>query len=374
MQTPRQITLIQATAVIISTIIGVGVLTLPKLAAKAAHSGAPLATIIALTLASLGLFVVTKLGSRFPRQSIVQYSERIISRWLAVLVNIAMISFFIFLTALTAREFGGVVIATVLMDTPLEVTVLVMLLLAAFSARHDIRTFAYIHLFYTPIILAPVLLIIIFSLKNANPLYLLPVYGYEREQMLPNIWTIAALFQGAFVYTMIIPYMKKPNKAWRSALWGMMIAGGLYVLIVTAAVSVFGPKETAVLLWPTLELAKATALPANVLERLDAAFIAVWVTAVFTTLLSSYYMAIHSLSEVLRFRDHRMLSFFVLPIIFVLAMIMQNIIKLYELIEIVGRIGLCLTIGYPICLLIVAAIRNIRGEADDTNQPRKTGT
>jgi spore germination protein len=57
------------------------------------------------------------------------------------------------LTALTAREFGNVVIVSVLMDTPLQVTVLAMLLLAALSTRHDIRTFAHIHLFYLLIIL-----------------------------------------------------------------------------------------------------------------------------------------------------------------------------------------------------------------------------
>ena len=105
----------------------------------------------------------------------------------------------------------------------------------------------------------------------------------------------------------------------RSSIWAMLITGVLYILIVTATVSVFGAEETKKLLWPTLELAKATSLPANVLERLDAVFLAVWVTAVFTSLFSCYYFTIYSISKLFRLADHGMMSFFILPILFVLA-------------------------------------------------------
>ncbi|MFX6540539.1 GerAB/ArcD/ProY family transporter, partial [Acinetobacter baumannii] len=94
--------------------------------------------------------------------------------------------------------------------------------------------------------------------------------------------TLAALFQGFFIMTSVIPYMRRPEKAMIAGAFGMFLAGGIYVLTVVAVVAVFGPMETQNLLWPTLELAKTTALPANVLERLDAAFLSVWVTAVFT--------------------------------------------------------------------------------------------
>ena len=63
--------------------------------------------------------------------------------------------FFAFLTGLGAREFGAVVITAILRETPLEVTVIVMLLLAAVTSRNDLNTFAYIHTFYLPIIIAP---------------------------------------------------------------------------------------------------------------------------------------------------------------------------------------------------------------------------
>ncbi|QYR24147.1 spore germination protein [Paenibacillus sp. sptzw28] len=358
----RQITAIQTAAILISTIIGVGVLAHPRLAVLAADTGAPIVTVLGALLGIAGLSLVTILGVRFPQKSIAQYSEMILGKWISHLASFCIILFFAELTALASREFGEVVVTSVLKQTPIEVTVIVMLLLAAMIARKDIRTFAYVHLFYLPFIILPGLVIVTLSLKNARVLNLLPVWGAGPDGVFSGILTIATLFQGSFIMTLVIPFMRQPRKAYISAFWGWLIAGGFYVLIVIATVAVFGTEEIKLMLWPTLELAKATSLPANILERLDAAFLAVWVTAVFTTLFSSYYLTMKTMTQLLHLRDHQMFSYFILPFIFLLAMLPQSVLQLYEIIEIVGRIGLIITIGYPSLLLAIALIRKQRGE------------
>jgi spore germination protein len=362
MNNPRQITNIQAAAILTSTIIGVGVLALPRFGVRAADTGAPLVTLLGAVLGFVGLWLITVLGMRFPDKTFIQYSEVIVGRWPAAIGNLLIIIFFALLTALGSREFGEVVITSVLKKTPLEVTVIVMLLLATTATRSDMRTFTYIHLFYLPFILAPGLLIVALSLKNANMINLQPIIGNNPSGMLKGVLTIAALFQGSFILTLIIPAMRRPEKAMKASLWGMGIAAGFYLLIVVAAVSVFGAEEIKKLLWPTLELAKTTSLPANILERLDAAFLAVWVTAVFTTLFSSYYLTVKAMTQMFRLRTHKMFCYFILPFIATLAMLPQNILQLYHIIVIVGRIGLCITIFYPGVLLAVAIIRKKRSD------------
>jgi spore germination protein len=363
MDNPRQITAIQAANILISTIIGVGVLPLPLFAARGVGTGAPLLTAISALVAFVGLFAITKLGQRFPNETIIQYSQTLIGKWPARIGAVLIIVFFGGLTALASREFGEVVVTSVLRKTPLDVTVIVMLLLAAMSTRSSITTFAYIHHFYVPFILFPGLLIIALSLKNANGLYLQPFWGQDMHQVTRELGTITSLFNGAFVMTMIIPAMRNPPRAMKAAIWGLIIAGGFYVLIVTATVAVFGPEETKLLLWPTLELAKVTSLPANILERLDAAFLAIWVTAVFTTLYSTYYFTIHSISQLLGLKDHKFLSMLLLPFVFTMAMYPQNVVDMYFIISIVGRIGLILTIAYPLLLLFLALIRRKGGSS-----------
>jgi spore germination protein len=360
MENPREITTVQASAILISTIIGVGVLPLPLFAVRGGETGAPLVTFAGILLAGIGLFILTILGIRYPQKTIITYSEDIVGKWVGMLCSMIVILFFFILSGLAAREFGEVVVSAVLRETPLEVTVIVMLLIACISVRYDINTFAYIHNFYVPAILAPVLIIVAFSLKNANPLYLRPLIGNDLMHMFEGTLTIAALFQGSFIVTMIIPYMKNPKKAKKASLWGISISGGFYLLIVIATIAVFGTEEIKQIFWPTLELARTTELPGNILQRLDVIFLAVWVTAVFTTLFSSYYFTIFSIKQLCKLKDHRMLSFFIMPFVFFLAMLPQNILQLYGVIQFAGRAGLLITILYPAMLLIIDLIKKRR--------------
>ncbi|WP_040209022.1 GerAB/ArcD/ProY family transporter [Neobacillus jeddahensis] len=357
---PKEITTLQATTIIISTIIGVGVLPLPLFAVRAGETGAPLVTLLGILLAATGLFILTYLGMRHPQKTIITYSHDIIGKWLGRFCSIFVIVFFYILTGLAAREFGEVVVSAVLRETPLEVTVLVMLLLACISCRNNINVFSYIHNFYVPIILAPGLIIVAFSLKNSNLLYLRPIIGNNFQDMAAGTLTISALFQGAFIITLIIPSMKKPAKALKASFWGIFVSGGLYLLIVIATVSVFGSEEIKQIFWPTLELARTTSLPGNILQRLDVIFLAVWVTAVFTTLFSSYYLTIHSIKELCNLKDHKMLTYFILPFVFIFAMLPQNIVQMYKVIQDIGRAGLVITFLYPGLLLLIDVFKGWR--------------
>jgi spore germination protein len=358
---PKEITTLQATTILISTIIGVGVLPLPLFAVRAGENSAPFVTLTGVVLAAFGLFILTYLGMRHPQKTIITYSQDIIGKWLGRLFSLVVIFFFLILTSLASREFGAVVVTAVLRETPLEITVIVMLLLASLSCRNNINVFSYIHNFYVPMILAPVLIVVAFSLKNANLLYLRPIFfGSNIRDMTSGVLTISALFQGSFIITMIIPSMKKPNKALKASFWGILVSGGLYLLIVIATVAIFGPEEIKQIFWPTLELARTTTIPGNILQRLDIIFLAVWVLAVFTTLFSSYYFTIHSIKELFRLKDHKMLSYFILPFVFFLAMLPQNVLHLYEVIQFIGRLGLLVTIMYPAFLLSIDFLKSWR--------------
>jgi len=360
MEYPRNITTVQATTILISTIIGVGVLPLPLFAVQGGGTGAPLVTFAGIVLAASGLFILTILGIRHPQKTLISYSEDIVGKWIGRFFSIIVISFFLFLSGLAAREFGEVVVSAVLRETPLEITVIVMLLIACISVRYNINTFAYIHNFYVPAILAPGLIIVALSLKNANPLYLRPIMESNLTSMLKGMLTISALFQGSFIVTMIIPFMKNPRKAKKASFWSIFITGSFYLLIVIATVAVFGPEEIKQIFWPTLELARTTAVPGNILQRLDVIFLAVWVTAVFTTLFSSYYFTIFSIKQLCKLKDHRLLSFFIMPFVFFLAMMPQNILQLYGVIKLVGKAGLLITILYPGLLLMIDIFKSWR--------------
>jgi spore germination protein len=255
-----------------------------------------------------------------------------------------------------------VVRTTVLSETPLEVTTLAILIIVALSVRNNITTFAYIHHFYFPLILAPALFISFASLKHANVLYLQPIIGNTPTNPMIGILLVAAMFQMSFILTIVIPAMRETHQALKAATWGIIMGGGLYLIIVIATVAVFGSEEIKTLLWPTIELTRITALPGEILQRLDAAFLAVWVTAVYTTIFSSYFLCIYGIKQLFRFRDHKMFSFLLLPFIFIISSLPRNIVEVYELIKVVAMAGLIITLGYPCLLLVIAWVRKRKRE------------
>lgn len=358
----RSITVLEVVAILFGSTAGVGVLAAPRLAVEAGGTAGPLISLLGVALVFLAATIVAALGSRFPEESIVVYARRLIGKWPARIMNLCIIAYFAVLTALSAREFGKVVVVASLPKTPTEVTTLVMIILVAIASRNSISTFSYIHLFYFPFIVAPIGIISLLSLKNANLLYLQPLSGTTSFlKMTQGSLVIAALLQGGFVLTIIIPAMRTSHKALKATTIGMVLSGGVYLFTVAASLAVFGPNEIRLIYWPTLELAKTTMLPGEILERLDAIFISVWVIAVFTSMYSTYYLTLESFRQVTKLSDARMLAFPFAAVVFFIAMLPPNIVELYRVITIVGEYGLILTVAYPLLLWVLAKIRRIRG-------------
>lgn len=359
MEDPRQITAIQAAVILISTATGIGILGMPRSIVQTSGTEMILATVLGFLLVGTGVVLMIAVSLRFPRRSIILYSEDLIGTWLARIASMAIILFFIFLTGANARGFGEVLRTTVLEDTPIDVTIISMLFLAVLSSRQDINTFSYIHLFYLPLLLLPGLVIFIFILPDVEFINLLPLWEKEQGQLLRGAIGVAGYFPATFIVTMIIPWMRRPERAWRAGMWGISITGALYVLVMVMTLAFFGKEELKLIVWPTLELARATPFP--VLERLDVAFLVGWLGLVFTTTYTTYYIAVSATSELFRLRDHRFLTWFLFPFVYFVAMLPQNVKQNSDVIQVLGKLGICLITIYPFVLWLVGTMRGKEG-------------
>ncbi|MCY0887889.1 MAG: endospore germination permease [Alicyclobacillaceae bacterium] len=361
MQKPKSVTSLQLTLTTGTAIIGVGILAFPRIVVEYVDTGAPMAAFFAIALMALGSLVLCYLGNAYPEQTLFEYADNLLGRTFNRIVLAVLGVYFLELTALASREFGEVVITSVLQHTPITVTVMVMVLLATVSTRNDIGSFARILSFYMPLVYFPALVIVVLSLKSARLVNIMPVLGMFHRgsgwDAVIAVLIVAALYQNYLVVGLLLPFMYRIQSAWKSTLIGMFSAGAIYIIIMFAVLSVFGFEEIKNLTWPTLELAKTAALPAAFIERLDPIFLAVWVTAVFCAIFAAYFIAINALSHVFRLQDHRALSLAVFPIIFELAAQPSNIVDLYRIIKTVGLSGLVLSLGYPFLLAVLHVLR-----------------
>ncbi|MEF3303057.1 GerAB/ArcD/ProY family transporter [Paenibacillus sp. GYB003] len=373
----------QSSAIIASTLIGVGVLTLPRESANAAGESAWLAALGGGLISMVGMAIIVKLSNRYPGQSIVEYAASVfgpanrplIGRLLSFPIFLALFLFWGTSTALVARTFGEVVITTVLTKTPLEVIISSMLITAFVFVMYDEEVLARVNEILLPIIVIPVLVIALSSLQSARLDNFLPVFDGNWGGLLKSMYTTSTSYLGFEMMAIFFAKAELSDKRMSGSLVGIAIPSFIYVLIVVSGISVFGVEEMQLLAWPTLELVKTTEVPGLILERLESAFLGVWVAAVFTSVGNMYFATAIVARQAFKLRTHRWIAVCLLPIIYWLSLIPPNIQKLFEFQKWSGQIGIILAFVVPALLLLISLLRKQRGNSGgsrkEANRPHE---
>lgn len=356
----------QVMSLITSTIIGVQVLTLPRTITEVAHQSGWISVLIGGMVSLFGMGIILILGKRYPGYNLISISQEVlgvkknqtVGRVMAFPLLATFILYWLISTAMIARTFGELVVTAVLIKTPLEVIVLSMLLVALTMVLYDLEVMARVNEVLLPIIIIPVLFIALLSFQSADFIRLLPLIAVDWKGLLQGVLIGSLAYQGFEMMALYLGNMNVLNKETnRAAYFGIMFPMLIYTLIVVAGISAFGYEELQRLMWPTLELVKTTEMPGLILERLESAFLGVWVAAVFTSVANLYFSACYLSMKVFRLKSHRWFAVGVFPILYYTAMWPENVLQLFNLLEYLSYIALALGFVSPLFLLFFAIIR-----------------
>lgn len=356
---------VQLAVIIVGTVLGITILPIPRFVIEEVNTAAPLVTLVGIVICIIGILAISALGQKFSKSTLIGYSQKIMGKRLGNFFSIVVILFFIILMGLETRQFAEVLKGGLLPDTPIQISIFLIILICISISFNNVSTFAYIHFFYLPFIIAAILLVLIPSFGDVELYRLLPILGHNlnfKDYLGGTRYVIQAL--GNFlVISMIIPYMKNPKKSMKSSFWGLFVGGVFLWSIITMSLAVFGDKEVGNVFWPTLILARMVQVPGDVLARIDAIFIVAWIFAVFTTLLSYYFLFVRGIAEMFSLKKYRLISLIGAPLVFVIAIVPDDIYVLYSYIVNLAFFVAFSTIVYPILLLLIAKLRNIKGDA-----------
>jgi spore germination protein len=345
------------TTITVGAVIGVGVLAFPRIVIDSAGTGGPLATLLGAIPATFAWLAYVKLSRRFRGRSPAEYASQILTRPIGWLFLSSIIIFKITITAMAAREFGEVLKTAVLPNTPIEVTIITMLLAAAYFVRYDVQVFARVYEVFFLVMLVPLTIIGLLSLTNARLYHLMPLTGISWQGVLNGAMMASVGYVAVMVVAFVLPSLNRPKQAVKAGLWGLGLSAFVYLLAITASLSVFGSEEMKRMVWPTYELIKTTTVPGFILERLESAFIGIWVAAVFTTVAATYYPILLICSQWFGLRDHKVMAIPLVPILYMVALAPPDIHTLYRFLATVGLGGAVLNQVMPLLMLLIAYLR-----------------
>ncbi len=316
----------QVTLILVGFTIGAGVLTLPSAAARVFGASGWVWVLAVGLLFTGAAFVAVKLAQEFPKETIVEYSQKLLGKPVGILFSLVLALFFFSFIPIETRVMQELVNISILPSAPTWFVNGLFILTMAYGASREIDQLALVNEILIEIALFVGLFVSILALQHFKPIHLLPFLAKDQiqlERLGEEIGT-AFSYAGFPAINMILPYIRSPQKASTATVVGTLLVVVVYTFFTISVLGVFGYYETIHLSWPGLELAKSVNFEAVILERLDLILLISWISAIFTTGVLAYFLAALTLSKLFGVSKHAVVVWAMAPLIYYLSASLKN--------------------------------------------------
>ncbi|WP_066506347.1 GerAB/ArcD/ProY family transporter [Abyssisolibacter fermentans] len=354
----RKITKSQNAAMIISTVIGVGILSLPSNLAEIVGADGWVTLLITGLATIIVLFVMTKLVLLYKDYTLVEMGRELVGRFLGDIVSLVYLTYTIAFISVVVRVFAEVVKMFLLNNTPLEVIIITMLLTTAYLTRKGIECIARIIQVIIPLVIIPIFVLWISLFPDLDISNILPVFQVDFMTIIKGVPSTFFSFVGFEIIYFTTIYVKNPEGSVKHNLIALLSILGIYILAFLVSIFRFGKEETIHLIWPTLSLMKTINLPGAFIENVEGVVMAFWVLMVLGSLVTQFYCGAQVLSRVTGSKEF---DFFVLPMIlfiYFIALLPDNIAEVYDYIKLIDKyLSFFLLIVVPFLYYGIALIK-----------------
>jgi spore germination protein (amino acid permease) len=359
---PPRISKLQLAAITGSGASALGLFTYQRVLVQAAGREAFWSLLLAILWAMVNIVLLITLARRFPRQTPPQYLEAVYGKSLGKLLLVTVILFFLFLSAVALREIGDLVNTVFLPATPIEVTMLLVLLAAVYASWYGLEAVARFLAIVYPITLGLVALTFTGAgVRMTEIQAVIPSLPRDPGALLAG--TGAALFAlfGFEIIIMLFPFVRDQSKPYHPGLWIVFLNGALLLLSLLVTLGVWGVEPVRHLQYPGSATLRVLRMPGVLVERLGA-FVALSWTMLGLAFLTARLWAL-SLGVSLLF-GHRLRQsrYFLLPIALLIALL-ARLPRVAEEVEFLKTAliapGLFISTGLTLLTLLVAAARGL---------------
>ncbi|MEJ9231575.1 spore germination protein [Peribacillus butanolivorans] len=313
----------QLTILVILYTIGDSILVIPSIVASEAKQNGWISGIFSVAIAPLlVVFLYDALRKCYPDLTLVEYSQKILGKWLGIAISLLFISYFFITTATYLREIGDFMTSQIMPDTPIQVIMFLFMSIVLMSARLGLEPLARsaeILFPFVVILLSSFIILLLPEIKFQN---LQPVWeGGLKPVIRGSIPFISFSFIEPVAVLMILPFVSQKDRIRKSLFVGQLLAGSVLIIITMLAILVLGADVTASEIYPSYKLAKKINI-ANFLQRLEAILAIIWFITIFIRVCLFFYVTVLGLAQTLKLQDYRPLVFPFGMILIVFTLIM----------------------------------------------------
>ena len=348
----------QLQVLLILDVFGTGVTVLPRRVADHAGQDGWMCVLLAMAAVAFFSLIMTSLAGRFPDQNFVEYTSRIMTRPVGILISVSFVIKIVVMTGLELRFFGEIIRQIMLADTPFTVICLSMLLLGGYTAAKGYETRARLAEILIFIVFLPILFVFAIAATDVDFSNLLPVMTAEPRGILEGSYTAIFAFSGIDFCLLAFPYLQRPKNARKAVAQSIILIGVFMTLITVVTIARFGPYDLKRQIWPVLEMMDTVNLPGSFLERQGALVMSFWMISVFAIVNAGLFFSSLLLRDICQKGKHSTYILIVIPIIFGISFLPKNLTETFDLYRWMNNtFGIAFFLFIPLILLIVAKLR-----------------
>ncbi|PAE40536.1 GerAB/ArcD/ProY family transporter [Bacillus sp. 7884-1] len=304
MQTTEKITGTQLGLLLFTFIVSTIILTIPGWMVMFAKQNAWISLVPSTTTGLLTLWALTTLANRYPGLSIVQYSSKIIGKWLGKCLGFYFIYFWFTSISVMTIQHTFFIKTLLLPKSPAIVGSLTLMILCGLAVFMGIEVIGRCNEFITPLILVSLIPILILAIGEADPVQLKPFLGEGILPVLQGAVIPAGAFMNqVFILGWLLPYLNQPKKARKVSLIAFLGISIIVFIIVLLSIMILGPL-TGKLTYSVLSVMQYIGIEGS-LERLEAIAVAMWVLGNFVKVSVTLFILCLSISQLFNIRNYR---------------------------------------------------------------------
>lgn len=363
MQENKKISNKQIRALMVSTIIGIGILTLPNVIVLELGNDGWIGIILGGLLMLPSIIAINKIFQLYPDRDFFEIGKIVLGKWILNIFLILSLVYLIASMSLISRNLGEITKAFLLETTPIEVIIISFILTTSYIARSEIEIISRAAYHIYPIILGFIIFLIIVTLPDIDLSNALPAFQLDIGKLPKAIMISFFSYLGFEILLFSIPYVEDKRKTLKSSLVGIGLVIFINVLIFFITLSQYGSHYLGRQIFPTLSVIKEVDLPGLFIENLDGLAMAFWVLIVFASMAPIYYITGKILSKIISTKDHSLFILPLLPIIYILSLMPQNIIQVSSSLgNIINYSGFVSVVIMPIIIYIVGYLKTRKEE------------
>lgn len=344
----------QIRSLVVSTVVGIGILGLPsKIAAVLGNDGWIAIILGGLLIVPIIIFM-NKIFQFYPGKDFFQIGHEVLGKWVFNSFLLIFLFYLIMLASFVTRNMAEIVKAFLLETTPTEVIIITFILVTSYIARSDINIIGRISYHVYPIILGFVIIVTLITLTGLDFTNMLPLFQSNIKDFPKGIGITFFSYLGFEILLFVLPFAEEREKTVKYSLIGIGFVIVMYLIIFVISLSQYGLEHLQRQLFPTLALIKEVDLPGFFIENLDGVVMGVWVLVIAGTMGPVYYSAGKVISNLFSTKSHDLFIIPLLPIIYLVSLIPQSLIEvnvvLAKMINYCGLISIVLMPALIFCI------------------------